>query len=58
MKTGSIPVLLARGTSLAQAWENALVLLYNEGIDMPTEYDDPGGKGEGAEGEGGWPWVF
>ena len=42
MAEGSIPVLLARGTSLAETWENALLLLYREGCDIHTEYDgDP-----------------
>ncbi len=43
MQTGSIPVLLARGASLAEAWENALVMLYNDGGDVRTEYDQDEG---------------
>ncbi len=38
----SIPVLHARGHSLAEAYERALCLLYREGIRFPTQYDKPG----------------
>jgi thymidylate synthase len=37
--TGSIPVLTAEGTSLAEAWENSLLALAERGGRMPTEYD-------------------
>lgn len=36
-----IPVLVAEGEGIAQAWENALVLLYNSGCDIKTQYDKP-----------------
>lgn len=36
-----IPVLAARGASIAEAWENSLVLLHAEGIGIRTEYDRP-----------------
>ena len=36
-----IPVLTAEGDSIARAWENALVLLYNSGCDIKTQYDKP-----------------
>jgi len=38
---GNIPVLLAEGKSLAEAWENSIVELYNNGCDIKTEYDKP-----------------
>jgi len=37
-----IPVLHARGKSLAEAYENALVELYANGGRMSTQYDKPG----------------
>ena len=37
-----IPVLCARGESIAQAWENSLVTLYESGGDIQTQYDKPG----------------
>jgi len=36
-----IPVLVADGDCVARAWENALVLLYNSGRDIKTQYDKP-----------------
>jgi thymidylate synthase len=36
-----IPVLMAEGDCIALAWENALVLLYNSGCDIKTQYDKP-----------------
>jgi thymidylate synthase len=39
MKQPNIPVLLARGRSLAEAWEKSLQLLYAQGIRIKTEYD-------------------
>jgi thymidylate synthase len=36
-----IPVLTAEGDCIARAWENALVLLYNSGCDIKTQYDKP-----------------
>ncbi|MFV2067782.1 MAG: hypothetical protein ACC645_12480 [Pirellulales bacterium] len=35
-----IPVLEARGDSIARAWENSLVRLYQEGCDIKTQDDD------------------
>ena len=37
----SIPVLHVEGESLAEAWEESLVLLHKEGCDIKTEYDKP-----------------
>jgi len=37
-----IPVLHARGKSLAEAYENALIELYKNGGRMSTQYDKPG----------------
>jgi len=39
MTDGSIPVLMAKGKSLAQAWENSLLELYQHGCDIRTQYD-------------------
>lgn len=36
-----IPVLLAEGDGIAQAWENALVLLHRSGCNIKTQYDKP-----------------
>jgi thymidylate synthase len=36
-----IPVLIAKGKSLAEAWEKSVFLLYKEGCDFKTEYDKP-----------------
>ena len=38
----NIPVLCVSGTSLAQAYEAALIKLYNEGTRFKTQYDKPG----------------
>ncbi len=37
-----IPVLAAEGETIAQAWENSLILLYQKGCDLPTQYDKSG----------------
>ena len=37
-----IPVLTARGTGIAEAWENSLIALYEHGCDLATQYDKPG----------------
>ena len=39
---GNIPVLMAEGECLAEAWEQSLIKVYNEGCDIQTEYDKPG----------------
>jgi len=36
-----IPVLTARGKGIAEAWENSLIELYNNGCDIKTMYDKP-----------------
>ncbi len=36
---GSIPVLTARGKSLAEAWESSLLELSKHGAEVRTEYD-------------------
>src|SRR5210317_1660145 len=38
----SIPVLCVSGTSLAQAYESALIALYEQGTRFKTQYDKPG----------------
>ncbi len=36
-----IPVLHAEGDCIARAWENALIMLYESGCDLKTQYDKP-----------------
>ena len=36
-----IPILEARGESIARAWENSLITLYRKGCDIKTQYDQP-----------------
>lgn len=42
MMQRDIPVLTVSGKCLAQAYENALVALYQHGVSIPTQYDKPG----------------
>ena len=37
-----IPVLSVQGCSLPDAWERAMLAVYDNGIDVSTEYDTPG----------------
>jgi thymidylate synthase len=46
---GSIPVLTARGKSLAEAWENSLLALNEGGAEVRTEYDAKDSGGEYAD---------
>lgn len=39
---GSIPILKVEGKGLAEAWENSLLSLYENGCRIMTEYDRPG----------------
>jgi len=39
---GHIPVLMVQGRSLAEAWEQSMVQLFQHGCDIQTEYDKPG----------------
>ncbi len=39
---GNIPVLMAEGECLAEAWEKSLVKVFEEGCDIKTEYDKAG----------------
>jgi len=36
---GHVPVLKVVGENLPQAWERAMIALWNEGVDIRTEYD-------------------
>lgn len=38
-KNGNIPVIAVGGTSLAEAWENAMIGLYAYGCEIRTQYD-------------------
>ncbi len=37
-----IPVLVTEGDTIARAWENSMVQLYERGCDISTQYDKPG----------------
>jgi len=39
---GNIPVLSAQGVTLGEAWENSILELLDNGIEIATEYDRPG----------------
>ena len=39
-----IPIVVVRGRTLAEAYEKALLELYDKGIDIPTDYDKPGDR--------------
>ena len=38
---GDIPVLMAEGEGLAEAWENSLIAVHRDGCEIQTEYDKP-----------------
>lgn len=40
--TGDIPVIFVQGRTLAEAWENSLIELYEKGMPLSTQYDKPG----------------
>ena len=42
---GQVPLLLARAGNLPQAWERAMLMLWERGIDVRTEYDRRDAKG-------------
>ena len=42
VENANVPVLYAEGKSLAEAWENAVALLFKEGCRVKTSYDKPG----------------
>jgi len=42
MKAGNIPVLQAQGQTLPEAWENSVVLAWQKGCQVKTEYDRSG----------------
>lgn len=46
MSDGVIPVLVARGRSLAEMWENSLLELFKHGARARTQYDRRGDGGE------------
>ena len=39
---GNIPVLFSRGTTLGESWEKSILELWDNGIEIATEYDKPG----------------
>lgn len=39
---GDIPVLIARGRTLPEAWENSVLAVWEQGVRLATEYDRPG----------------
>ncbi|MBM4089039.1 MAG: hypothetical protein FJ276_06330 [Planctomycetes bacterium] len=42
LRMAGIPVLASSGDSIARAWENSLIELYERGCDISTEYDRAG----------------
>ena len=36
-----IPILMVKGNGIAETWENSLIELYRNGIDIKTQYDKP-----------------
>jgi thymidylate synthase len=42
---GNIPLIFVSGANLPEAWEKALLLLWDEGIDVRTEYDRTDAEG-------------
>lgn len=40
-KHGNIPVLSVSGENLPEAWENAVIAVWEHGIEIKTEYDKP-----------------
>jgi len=42
VENANVPVLYAQGKSLAEAWENAVALLFKEGCRVATSYDKSG----------------
>lgn len=41
-KPGSIPTLHVTGANLPEAWEAAVLAVYDNGVEVSTEYDKPG----------------
>ena len=39
---GAIPVLSVSGETIPEAWEKAVLVVYDHGVAVPTEYDRPG----------------
>lgn len=39
---GNIPDLFVSGRTIPEAWEKALLAVYDNGIEIPTQYDTPG----------------
>ncbi len=42
VENANVPVLYTEGKSLAEAWENAVALLFEKGCRVKTSYDKPG----------------
>ncbi len=41
MKSGNIPILTTCGRTLPEAWEKSVLLLWDRGVQIATEYDRP-----------------
>ncbi len=39
---GDVPVLVVRATTVPEAWEKALLAVWDQGVEVRTEYDAPG----------------
>ena len=42
MSKVGVPVLMVEGENLPEAWEKSVIELWKHGIEVPTEYDQPG----------------
>jgi len=42
MRDGSIPIISVRAGCLPEAWEKAVIAVWDEGLEVQTEYDKPG----------------
>jgi thymidylate synthase len=42
MSKGNQPVLFVRGRTIPEAWQQAMIALYEQGCDVPTSFDRPG----------------
>ncbi len=41
VNNGNIPVIMVKGKTLAEVWERSLIKLWEGGIEIKTEYDNP-----------------
>ncbi|MCK5161706.1 MAG: hypothetical protein KAQ99_09050, partial [Candidatus Aureabacteria bacterium] len=46
MKKSNIPCLFIKGNTLPEAWEKAIVEIWQKGVELRTEYDKKNNAGE------------